>query len=552
MSRRRKPNSRRPTRPRSASAISRRTKITCRYFAFTGPEELVTTFEVEHPTTLGRKSGGRAPPDATIIKGCPSRYALESCGTLQMGTLSYYRKHGDSLIWDMQEGVIVGDERVEHRHNDPTDIDAYIRGDADVSMRHPLGKALGATTIERLDVRETSRAIHSLGDSCPIWCASLEPQSTKAWDRWWESLEPHYDHCTRMGDPAAFARALTMMALPKRGLLDSHLELRNPTTGDVVLCSNLAVFYGPVVYLDNPQDYILKSADNVELIVRWVFTKTTEHRHQREYRFAILPQHPLNDDTVHLQAPHAMRQALHTSGCVSAVAPNQTDISPTGYIPPPRLRRCFTPNPVDASGDSRGISFSARMRAHLHISGTREETSRQRQFALSVVGEIDHDAIDEAIRAEPRQPDDARIAKVVIDGGPGTVISVCCLEGVQGEIRIASESGQALAHWQVHDSVDATEAPKVLTDNTAFDGHFRLTHHAQQLILSVVPMNPAATVEIDQPYRNQHLPQNHISLSPMADTMVTVTATSEDGTRATRFEIVVDSALSPDVHDEVA
>ena len=134
MSRRRKPNSRRPTRNPRAAANSNRTKLTPRSCVFVGPEEAVTTFEVEHPATLGRKSGGRAPQDATIIKGCPSRYALEDCGTLQMGTLSYYRKHGDSLIWDMKEGVIAGDEKVENRRNDPTDLDAYRKTDTEISM----------------------------------------------------------------------------------------------------------------------------------------------------------------------------------------------------------------------------------------------------------------------------------------------------------------------------------------------------------------------------------------------------------------------------------
>ena len=267
MSRRRKANSRQRSRGQgsrtdgarrsrldglvsvSSDAASNRTKLHPRSCVFVRPEEAVTTFEVEHPATLGRRSGGRTPLDAAIIKGCPSRYALENCGTLQMGTLSYYRKHGDSLIWDMKEGVIAGDERVEDRHDDPTDLDAYSQTDTEMSTSHPLGRAIGSTTVKRLDVNETSQTSLLLGDNCPIWCASLEPQSTKGWSLWWGSLEPHYDHCTLLGDPASFARALAMMASPKRSLLGSYVDFRNPTTGHVEQCSNLAVFYGPVVYL---------------------------------------------------------------------------------------------------------------------------------------------------------------------------------------------------------------------------------------------------------------------------------------------------------------
>ena len=56
-------------------------------------------------------------------------------------------------------------------------------------------------------------------------------------------------------------------------------------------------------------------------------------------------------------------------------------------------------------------------------------------------------------------------------------------------------------------------------------------------------MNPAATVEIDHPRRKPDLPRNHVTLSPTEDTHVTVTATSEDGTQASSFKIIIDRAL---------
>ena len=553
MSRRRKPNSRRPSRSRSVKTDSNRTKLHPRSCVFVSPEAAVTTFEVEHPATLGRRSGGRGPLDATIIKGCPSRYALEDCGTLQMGTLSYYRKHGDSLIWDLQEGVIAGDERVEDRRNDPTDLDAYRQTDTEISTSHPLGRAIGSTTVKRLDVNETSRTSLSLGDNCPIWCASLEPQSTKEWNSWWSSLEPHYDHCTLLGDPAPFARALAMMASPKRRLLGSHVDFRHPTTGHVEQCSNLAVFFGPVLYLDDPRDYILEPEDNVELIIRRIFTKTTEHRHQREYRFAILSQHALDGGTVHLQVPYALRQALRSSSGLNAAAPRLPEMGPAACVPSPRLRRCFANDAHQGAVDHRhGMSLSTNMRARLHISGTQHKSSQKLQIAVNKVASVDHEAISEAIRAEPPVPDDARIAKVTIDGGPGTVTDVYCLEGMWGEIRFSAVEGGASMRFQAPHPGGGPEVPMVLCSNADFDGQFKLTHSAQQLILTVVPMNPAATVAIDQPCRNPNLPPNHVTLSPIEDTRVTVTATSEDGTQTTSLEIVIDQALCSASHNEAA
>ena len=559
MSRRRKPNSRRPTRSQGTRApsarrsltensesqspdvvVNNRTKLNPRSCVFVGPEEAVTTFEVEHPATLGRKSGGRAPQGATIIKGCPSRYALENCETLQMGTLAYYRKHGDSLIWDMKEGVIAGDERAEDRRDDPADLVAYEQTDIELSVSHPLGRALGAHTIKRLNVNETSQTSLMLGENCLIWCASLEPQGTKDWDLWWSSLEPHYDHTTYLGHPAPFARALAMMASAKRSRLGSYLDIRNPDTGHVEQCKNLAVFYGPVVYLDNPRDYILEPDNDLELIIRRVFTKTTEHRHQREYRFAILSTHGLDCDTVHLQVPFSMRKALHASSDRKAALSYLPEAEPAACMPSPRLLKCFP------SGTTLG---TVNIRPRLRLSGTHVKSSTERKTAVSSVATADYEAIEEAIRAEPRATNDARIAKLTIDGGPGTVTHIYCLEGIWGQIEFKAVSGRATLNVQASHPGNTSI---ILCNNFGFDGQFNLSHSAQQLILTVAPMNPAATVEIDHPCRNPGLPQDHVTLSPTEDTQVTVTVTSGDGTQTSSCTVVIDRALCPTNQSEAA
>ena len=569
MSRTRKPRSRRPKhsrgarttggrRPRpsrsesssSGTVVTKGTKLTPRSLVFVGPEEVVTTFEVEHPSTLGNRTGGRAPQDATIIKGCPSLYALETCETLQMGTLPYYRKQGDSLIWDLGEGVIAGDERTERRRDDPADLDAYKQTDIELSVSHPLGRATEHKTTKRLNVNETSQASLLLGGNCLIWCASLEPQTAKKWSLWWDSLEPDYDHPTFLGEPAPFARALALMASSQRDLLRSYLDLRHRETGHVEQCSNLAVFYGPVVYLDDPRDYILEPGDELEMIVRRIFTKTTEHRHQREYRFAILSRQGLDCATVHLQVPPSMRQALNAGSGSRARGLHLPEGGPAFCMPSPRLLQCFADEVAPDSADYRhGLSLTTGMRVRLYISGTHHKSSNTLSTAVSEVATPDYEAIDAAIRAEPRVPNDSRIAKVTIDGGPGTITRIYCLEGIWGIIQYKSVSGRASLRFR---GSHPSDTALILCCNADFDGQFRLGHSAQQLILDVVPMNPAATVEIDHPNRNPDLPQNHITLSLTEDTCVTVTATSEDGTQASSFEIVIERALCPTNQSETA
>ena len=248
-----------------------------------------------------------------------------------------------------------------------------------------------------------------------------------------------------------------------------------------------------------------------------------------------------------------MRQALRSSSGLNAAAPRLPEIGPAACVPSPRLRQCFARDTAQGAIDYRhGVPHSTNMRARLHLSGIQHKSSRRRQIAVNEVAAVDHEAISEAIRAEPRLPDDARIAKVTIDGGPGTITRIYCLEGIWGEIRLVAVPGGASLRLRASHPGDASKVPMVLCSNADFDGQFKLTHSAQQLILTVEPMNPAATVEIDQPCRNPNLPQNHVSLSPMDDTKVTVTATSEDGTQTTSLEIVIDRALCPANHEESA
>ena len=158
-----------------------------------------------------------------------------------------------------------------------------------------------------------------------------------------------------------------------------------------------------------------------------------------------------------------------------------------------------------------------------------------------VVG-ADYEAVEAAISSEPQTSNDARIAKLVLDGGPGTVARIYCLEGIWGEIKLEAAPERASLRVRApHPEGTAV----IAVDNSEFDGQFKLSHSAQQLILTVVPINPAATIDIDQSCHNVDLPYNHISLSPNADTHVTVTARSEDGTQRSSFDITIDRALCP-------
>ena len=272
MSRRRKPNRRRPSGNKSSrtgrarhsrrsdrtqsakgSALSEGSSLTPMSCVFYRPEVAVTTFQLSLAAE-GRQLGrNQLSPVPVLVKGCERRFAIEDCGTIRLCTPSYYREDGESLVWDMQEGVIASTPRVHERWDDPADLEEQQRINAEMAGRLPLAKATGTIAATSLRVRETEKSTLTYGDNCLIWCSSVKPRNDEERSLWRASLEPSYDHISTIRDPRTFAQELGAMAFQQKGLLGNPISFRNPQTGYVAQCPSLSVVYGPVVYVDDRQ-----------------------------------------------------------------------------------------------------------------------------------------------------------------------------------------------------------------------------------------------------------------------------------------------------------
>ena len=292
------------------SALSEGSSLIPMSCDFYGPEVAVTTFQLSLAAG-GRQLGrNQLPPIPILVKGSERRFAIEDCETIRLCTPSYYREDAQSLIWDMQEGVIASNPRVKERWDDPADLEELRRDDAETAGRRPLVRAAGMIAVKTLKVRELEESTLFYGDNCLIWCSSMKPRNSKQWSLWRASLESSYDHVSTVRDPQIFARALGAMAFQQQGLLGNSIAFRNPQTGYVAQCLSLPVVYGPVVYVDDRRAYIEESSSDLEFVARSIFSKTSEHRHQREYRFAILSNRGLEDNTLDLTVSTEMRWSL--------------------------------------------------------------------------------------------------------------------------------------------------------------------------------------------------------------------------------------------------
>ncbi|MDE0614624.1 MAG: hypothetical protein OXI32_09440 [bacterium] len=483
-----------------------------------------------------------------LVKGCERRYAIEDCETIRLCTPGYYREDGQSLIWDTHEGAMSGSPLVhkhlefncachshssgpldEERWDDPADLEEQRLVDADLARRHPIAQATGRVAETSLRVRESRNSSLTYGENCLIWCSSIRPRNSQQWSSWRESLEPSYDHASTIRDPHLFAQALGAMALQQKGLLGNAASFRNPRTGYTAECPSLPVVYGPVVYVDDRLSYIEQSTTNLEFLLRSIFTKTGEHRHQREYRFAILAEQALAADTLDLVVSAEMRMLAGESSGRGASSRSASLPQFEGCWPSPRIMRCFPewPTTQQNPGHSKG-TFTAQLRADLRLAGVHQINTTKARRAVQAVEDVDYEHIEWAIANEPTTSNDARIARVTLDAGPGSKITLYDLGGLDGTYRLTKESGKATL------KVNIPEPDKekfVLVNNSNFDGTSLLEDKTGQLTISCAAVNPSATARTD------------LTGGKGTDTTVTITATSADGTETSTVEIVFDASL---------
>ena len=127
---------------------------------FYRPEVAVTTFQLTlgvEGKRLGRRQPSRVP---TLVKGCERRFAIEDCETIRLCTPSYYREDGESLVWDLQEGVIASSPQVEERWDDPADLEEQQRINAELANRMPRGSGIHVTEVRRVILAIHAVSVH--------------------------------------------------------------------------------------------------------------------------------------------------------------------------------------------------------------------------------------------------------------------------------------------------------------------------------------------------------------------------------------------------------
>lgn len=121
------------------------------------------------------------------------------------------------------------------------------------------------------------------------------------------------------------------------------------------------LFHGPVVYVDDVDAWLHEAQWAAEYFLRAVFTKSTTHRDQREYRFVIWADAEPERDTHLLRASPALIDAMtrHDADPSPPVLP----IMEQERAPDPMRRADAEPNPLDGTEMWLGLAKSVGERA---------------------------------------------------------------------------------------------------------------------------------------------------------------------------------------------
>ena len=217
-----------------------------------------------------------------LAKGSSSRYAITNGATVHLSKPEKFRKQGETLISDPNEGIT---------NREVVQVDSALAlnraAEVDDEMRR------GASMLQVEQQRETSRirtsakTTHSYGKNCWIWCTALAPQTDAHRNSWMQSLGDDYDCINMIRNPRKFARALAAAVAEQLGARGSPIECKHPYGSATTEHHSQYVFHGPVAYVDDPHDYVAQGANDFQRTLRAAFFKHSDYASQREYRFVV-------------------------------------------------------------------------------------------------------------------------------------------------------------------------------------------------------------------------------------------------------------------------
>ena len=256
---------------------------------------------------------GTLPPEALCLaKASESQFDIRTADSLRISRPSVFRKTGEVLVKDEQEGRATRTTRKTIKS--PIDTTSWINRrlraiNAALRLSHAKPRVSATSTAETTN---TATSALTFGTDWLIYCTSLWPEAEKE-DAWRRTFPENYTSVARIHRPTQFAQALGLGVCEHIGATGKPVPMSGNFHGfksfEVQRTPQL-VLHGPVLYVDDPYDSLAKAETGWAKTCAMTFVKSREYAEQKEYRFVMLSIRPEAGEVFDLPVSGMLRDCL--------------------------------------------------------------------------------------------------------------------------------------------------------------------------------------------------------------------------------------------------
>ena len=240
--------------------------------------------------------GDLLPRVTCLAKISKPQFDLRTADSVRLSRPSTFQKTGEALIKDDQEGrahtSTSNCEIIESPKEAKALFDKRVRAtNAGLRLCHTKLSAQSTVKEERT---HTVMSEMTFGEDWLIYCTSLWPEPEKR-DAWRDTFPNEYTSISKIYRPTQFAQALGMGVCEHIGATGKKASLKRSFHGFKTFEEHhplQIVVHGPVLYVNNPYQYIQEARSIWAKICSMIFVKSRDYATQKEYRFAMLSIRP--------------------------------------------------------------------------------------------------------------------------------------------------------------------------------------------------------------------------------------------------------------------
>lgn len=228
----------------------------------------------------------------SLVKAAKPKYDLANAATIRLSRPRVFQTADEVLIQDEQEGRahVSIKESVDLPDEEAEQVSAR---EAALNSALQLGRTKASVSISgHRQKSSVTTGEWSFGKDWLIYCTSMQPSEDEK-EAWRNSLPEEYTSITKIYRPTQFAQGLGFgmsehigvrgEAKPIRCSFDGFSATEEVRRGQIVL-------HGPMLYVDNPYQWISQAETRWERLFAMCFLKSRERDYvsQKEYRFVLL------------------------------------------------------------------------------------------------------------------------------------------------------------------------------------------------------------------------------------------------------------------------